>query len=119
MKSAAGIAWSVVWGTACVLLVAFWIVSRGQLDIVCYQTTAQKNAPAKFHVSTLPHTFDLIPSLGKVLVHIPIWALVAITAAMSTIPTLHLTYRFSLRTMLIATTLVAVVLGLVVWLSSA
>src|SRR3954454_10846719 len=56
-------AWSVVWVIACVLLVVFWIVSRGQLDIVCYETTprATKSATDEgntFHISPLPHTFD-------------------------------------------------------------
>ena len=44
---------------------------------------------------------------------IPLLALVA--AVLAAVP--QLSYRFSLRTLLIATTLVAVVLGLIVWLN--
>ena len=43
----------------------------------------------------------------------PFWCLVLLTIALSALPWLR--YRFSLRTLLIATTLVALVLGLVVW----
>ncbi len=43
----------------------------------------------------------------------PYWFAAAVLAAVAALP--WLPYRFTLRTMLIATTLVAVVLGLVVW----
>jgi hypothetical protein len=46
---------------------------------------------------------------------VPHWFLVLATIGLSALPWLRL--RFSLRTLLIATTLVAVVLGLVVWAS--
>jgi hypothetical protein len=48
-------------------------------------------------------------------VRIPYWFLVGLTAAILVAPWLR--WRFSLRTLLIATTLVAVVLGFLVWLS--
>jgi hypothetical protein len=44
---------------------------------------------------------------------VPHWLLTSLAAALSTGP--WLCWRFSLRTLLIATTLIAVVLGLVVW----
>ena len=44
---------------------------------------------------------------------VPFWFLIGLTASMTAAPWLH--WRFSLRTMLIATTLVAVVLGLIVY----
>jgi hypothetical protein len=47
---------------------------------------------------------------------IPSWELVLIFAGCGTVPWLRWTRRFSLRTLLIATTLVAVVLGVVAWL---
>jgi hypothetical protein len=109
------IAWSVLWGVATVLLIVLWVVSHGRLDVVCYQTAPQPTTPSAFHISALPHTFDLIPSLGKVLVRIPIWVLVILAATLAAIPSFHWPNRFSLRTLLIATTLVAVVLGLIVW----
>ena len=48
---------------------------------------------------------------------LPYWFLVATITALSTIPWIHWSNRFGLRTLLIATTLVAVVLALIVWLS--
>lgn len=53
------------------------------------------------------------PSSG---LKIPIWIFVSISAALAFVPWLRqLPWRFSLRTLLIVTTLVAVVLGFVVW----
>jgi hypothetical protein len=46
---------------------------------------------------------------------VPDWAFVLLTIALAAAPWLR--WRFSLRTLLIATTLVAVVLGLIVWVS--
>jgi hypothetical protein len=47
------------------------------------------------------------------LLYLPYWFLVGASVAMATAS--WLTWRFSLRTLLIATTLVTVLLGLVVW----
>jgi hypothetical protein len=44
---------------------------------------------------------------------IPYWSLALVTGCSAALP--WFTYRFSLRTLLIATTLVGVVLGLAVW----
>ena len=50
----------------------------------------------------------------------PHWFLILITVALAAFPWLRqLSWRFSLRTLLIATTLVAVVLGIIVWMSRA
>ena len=46
----------------------------------------------------------------------PYWMLVTMTVALATMPWIAHKWRFSLRTLLIATTLIAVVLGLIVWL---
>ena len=51
-------------------------------------------------------------------VGVPYWFLILAAVAMAATPWLLSCRRFSLRTLLIATTLVAVVLGLVVWLSN-
>jgi hypothetical protein len=45
----------------------------------------------------------------------PHWFVVSITVALSAAILLRQPYRFSLRTLLFVTTLVAVVLGLIVW----
>jgi len=78
-----GIAWSVAWGLATVLLCVLWV--RDYLDTRL--------------VASLPFAFPLLAAVGLAI------------APWATGPT-----RFSLRTLLIATTLVAVVLGLIVWL---
>lgn len=54
-------------------------------------------------------------------VSLPFWFLVTISATLSavTFPWKLLSWRFSLRTMLIATTLIAVVLGMMAWLDGA
>ena len=44
---------------------------------------------------------------------LPLWPIVALTATLAPAPWPR--WRFSLRTLLIATTLVAVVLGVIVW----
>ncbi len=50
------------------------------------------------------------------LLYIPFWILVTLTSLLAAIPwTRSRSWRFSLRTLLIFTTLVAVVLGLIVW----
>jgi hypothetical protein len=46
---------------------------------------------------------------------VPAWFLVSLVAATTALPWRPWRWRFSLRTLLIATTLVAVVLGLAVW----
>jgi hypothetical protein len=48
-------------------------------------------------------------------VMLPSWFAVAVAAGLSGLPYVAQARRFSLRTLLIATTLVAVVLGLIVW----
>jgi len=49
------------------------------------------------------------------LLSVPYWFLVELTLVVGPLPWLRWSNRFSLRTLLIATTLVAVVLGLIAW----
>ena len=49
------------------------------------------------------------------IVFLPIWSLMVLAASIGLAPWIRWSKRFSLRTLLIATTLVAVVLGLIVW----
>jgi hypothetical protein len=67
----------------------------------------QSRAPAK------QSSFKLDRSGGKLAIQVPHWLLVVTSGLMAAMP--WLPWRFSLRTLLIATTLVAVVLGLIVW----
>ncbi len=51
------------------------------------------------------------------LIEVPHWFLIIISGTISVLPWIRPSRRFSLRTLLLATTLVAAVLGLIVWLS--
>jgi hypothetical protein len=59
--------------------------------------------------------FGLLSSGGRQGVFIPFWSLVLGAATCSVIPSRHWNWRFSLRTLLIGMTVVAVILGLVIW----
>jgi len=50
---------------------------------------------------------------------IPHWAMILLSATIASIPWLRRSKRYSLRTLLIATTLIAVVLGIIVFVSRA
>ena len=54
---------------------------------------------------------------SNIWVTVPTWLLVSLFAAFAALPWLR--WRFSLRTLLIATTLIAVVLGIIVWMTRA
>jgi hypothetical protein len=55
--------------------------------------------------------WKFIPTAGVIIV--PLWFPIGLAAILATAPWLR--YRFTLRALLIATTLVALVLGLAVW----
>jgi hypothetical protein len=62
--------------------------------------------------------FGVYKNASDFWVMIPYWFLVVAIATLGTAPWIRkLRWRFSLRTLLIATTLIGVVLGLIVWLS--
>ena len=130
------IAWSVAWGVVAVLLIALWVRSTDTFDDVGWGASFQgrlyvapalriDSIPGKASEGTVeelhPGYFtkrvlkirnlkvSSLPSGGPI---IPYWPLVLMMCAIIPVPWL----RFSLRTLLIATTLVAVVLGLIVWL---
>jgi uncharacterized membrane protein YgaE (UPF0421/DUF939 family) len=73
------IAWSVVWGSAAVLLLAEWVRSYWTSDLYVY------------------------------------WVAILLIAALATTSWFEWSPRFSLRTLLIATTLIALVLGAIVY----
>lgn len=141
------IAWSVVWGTMAVLLIALWIRSYtscdnfaitavGPLGTSMYgsvQVPGAVGVTSKAPPMLRPTirrfsgcqivSFDIGESRKQDIVHvtrgrqfvIPHWLLLLLVAAFAA--TSWLPYRFSLRTLLIATTLAAVGLGVVVWMS--
>ena len=63
------------------------------------------------HLEQSPHSFSIIRDINAVTA--PDWFLVVISASLATAPWIR--RRFSLRTLLIATTLVAIGLGFIVW----
>jgi hypothetical protein len=134
------IAWSVVCGIACVSLIALWVRSYWWCDIIegpltrssgfrlasqsgdvsCSKYPGSKAEWAKRSIemdvirSRLgwnPSGFYWSWELGPI-IQIPHWFLLGIIATLAVLP--WRPCRFSLRTLLIATTLVASVLGLVV-----
>ena len=132
------IGWSVMWGVAAVLLVVLWVRSYLLVDVVdvaCVarwhgaisrQGTIYIDSGLSWTGSATYHKFEW-PALEWMVfkndpevdvkagnVAFPVARLVLLTAACA--PLSWISRRFSLRTLLIATTLVAVALGLIVWL---
>jgi hypothetical protein len=151
------IAWSVVWGLACVLLIVLWVRSYWWCDIVshrpsitiafrllsdegqvsffdCSESLPWLGEPPPIGWSTekkwyagygsdvsdnspLKKVFRGFARNGTYGKQVPDWFLVVVVAGLGAAPWLsRWPWRFSLRTLLIATTLIAVVLGLIVWL---
>ena len=139
------IAWSVLWGIVAVLLCVLWVRSYWYADdlvvtltkvhqlelqsvpgrcigFIAYAPSRPIRSFARYS-STAPesaaHTFAHHGILGGDWTMSTAWAahgLIAAIAAMFAVAPWSRHVRFSLRTLLIATTLVAVVLGMIVWL---
>jgi hypothetical protein len=135
------IAWSVVCGIACVLLIALWVRSYWWVDQILGPVFGKRFAAGSMPgalvmgiSSDRPISWRLgsnhsdewlrlgdYPSRIWGMFHFehfsfvaPYWFLILLTAAIAAAPWLRWPKRFSLRTLLIAMTLVAVVLGLIV-----
>jgi hypothetical protein len=72
-----------------------------------------QNVFAREWKKKLRFNYGLIP--GGFLISVPHWSLASTVAALAFAPWIPWSTRFSLRTLLIVTTLVVVVLGCVVW----
>ena len=137
------IAWSVGFGILCLLLIVLWVRSYGKSDLIIglgwdghswlesssgllalSSTPEHLRRPPKpafdvvsYQIVATEHF--LIPwrvgyfrtQLGNTWL-LPIWMLIAAVATLGACPWMH--WQFTLRTLLIATTLVAVGLGLLV-----
>ena len=102
------IAWSVVWGVLALLLCVLWVRSYW----AAYQIAVLEFGPKDYLLTGERGEFVL--SYGKSYLYVPCWL---VTIVPTVFATSHwLPYRFSLRTLLIATTLVAVGLGVVMWM---
>jgi hypothetical protein len=115
------IAWSVFFGVGAVSLIVLWISSNGWNDYpILWGFSIEQDKP--FFVHLIPggigasimqfHRGDEPDFSG--IAATPYWLLASLSAALSFIPWVR--WRFSIRTLLVAITLVAVVLGLVVWM---
>src|SRR5437868_3407988 len=146
------IAWSVMWGTAALLLCVLWVRSYQKYENVTFRLSGYEidfrsgrgkalyelRRPSSYY--SFPGMYRTHPviegglyygkpqfeilymhgfapglvDLGLTMSVIPYWLLVPVAVVIAT--SAWMPGRFSLRTLLIATTLVAVVLGLMVWL---
>jgi hypothetical protein len=126
--------------TGCVLLIALWVISRGrysgieghvgkqsfslisslgQLDIYLFTTKAVTSLPWRFTDSTVAagevvmpeHLgFEIYPNKSGLGIFVSYWLLVLMAGMAAAAP--WLPRRFSLRTLLIATAVIAVGLGI-------
>jgi hypothetical protein len=139
------ILWSVAWGVVAVLLCAWWVRSYRRVETMSYTNSAKwftgfRSDDGEFviyhgHLRPPRETpgwmydrFDdsLHQYRGVVwpwtnrrdIAVLPYWFLVSLSAIFAVGPWIRqLRWCFSLRTLLIATTLIAVLLGLAVWLT--
>ncbi len=137
------IAWSAICAIACLLLIVLWVrsywcydqvvVRRPQLDLDSFYGAItvyhnNEDSPGKRQWRIITYDTEVLRETGllsfrnlyyfrfaPVLVA-PYWLPVLFVATIAAMPWLPWWFkRFSLRTLLIATTLVAVVMGLIVW----
>jgi hypothetical protein len=137
-------AFSAVCGIACLLLIQLWVRSYTYDDMIvhCYPThmkvVGSKNGVIYYDphanyrgtaavslsrrklgwhywISRARPTADQLrnlPILPRATIRIPHWSLVAVACALAALPWIR---RFSLRTLLIAMAVVAVVLGVIIY----
>jgi hypothetical protein len=131
--------------TACVLFVALWVRSYSRLHILekrtgfqAFQISSVKGRIAIGHLDPRTYVigrpylsvaagdaadwrkgsvlgFDYYEDGSLTAVIAPHWLPALLSTAIAVIPWISRSWRFSLRTLLIATTLVALGLGVVVW----
>jgi hypothetical protein len=127
------IAWSIFWGLATVLLIVLWVRSYSTLYQIDIQPTVTSNQGRVYIGETFSATgrtliatnllWDSVRQIDGLRsatprgtgVSIPDCCLTLIAGAIAAAP--WMPRRFSLRTLLIATTLVAAILGTIVWFS--
>jgi hypothetical protein len=145
------IAWSLVCGITCVLLIVLWVRSNWRVDTLEFKDSrklvavgsirgkvvlsrsfwldsfGEEDISPEFGFTSSDFAWDEIfpqtmfslvngPWEGDCEVCFPHWSALSIVVVFSAVPWLSRLTRFTLRTLLIATMLVAVGLGLVVWL---
>jgi hypothetical protein len=126
------IAWSVFWGLVAVLLIVLWVRSYSLIshnaspilidwDLDGDHELSASNLNGRVylshrHINPYPEGKFLVLENPITFLTLPYWFLVFTSAAFGTLPWL-IQRRLSCRTLLIAMTLVATALGLIVWLS--
>jgi hypothetical protein len=127
------IAWSVACSVLCLLLIALWVRSNRQVDTLDdfsgyridvkqgelvlserVQRTIGQSSPNFSISAAVARSLIKLPSTSVVVASIPLWVLVVVGSLLAATPWIgHFKWRFSLRTLLIGMTLVAIALGLV------
>jgi hypothetical protein len=133
------IAWSVGCGIACLLLIALWVRSYQYCDrssivsrvfgfstegVLIFEWTGNLPLQQFFNSLMKDPSRSFVPQKGFLgfstewhpdirYVQAPHWFPVSLATTLAALPWIH--WRFSLRTLLIATTLMAVILGLIVY----
>jgi hypothetical protein len=136
------IAWSVFWGLAAVLLIVLWVRSYWAGDSLVWNH-GRRVAVASMHGQIRVATWNIFLPGGSLFQWLPVGTMsdgigpwffgtsregilviaphrlpIAVLALFAAIPWIPCSNRFTLRTLLIATTVVAVVLGLEVYFST-
>jgi hypothetical protein len=125
------IAVSVVFGILCVLLIVLWVRSYHHIDTVVWGHLPRRCTVAdsvsgriylgfytgttRFRISSVPlENIGIFFDSGTSALIIRHWSLVLIIMSLAIAPGIPCSRRFNLRTVLIATTLVAVLLAMIV-----
>jgi hypothetical protein len=127
------IAWTVAFGLLCLLLIVLWVRSYWWLDFAYYQYSASNCFRAIFHEGQVLFLTEASPGQANDLTRgsirhqgfdstawnvVPFWIFPIIAGLLATAPWIRQwKWRFSLRTLLIVTTLVALALGAAVYFS--
>ena len=132
------IAWSVGWGLLAVVLCALWVRSYSIRDSAYWPTNKlemeinsfkgrvvlflafRPNGEGQINFRHKKITHGILGFLyfreeDTAGIHVPFWFPTLTFAALAAAPWVKLSKRFSLRTLLIATTLIALLLWVVVW----
>jgi hypothetical protein len=140
------IAWSVAWGVVAVLLCALWVRSYWCEDSIS-RFKSMRNAGVvhlrsyegwllldrglysgdddgwRYRADEILASDPFAPNFEwtfvdeRTRISAPHWCLASLVGAFAVVPWIRWSNRFSLRTLLIATTLIAVLLGIIVWMS--
>jgi hypothetical protein len=133
------IAWSVVWGVLCLLLIVLWgrshrtadhvsvgivthvlsLDSNGRLLVISLRPASLRGWPGDPISFFIQHDYPAFrirqgPG-GGLIFQTRNWISVVATGLVTVVPWIPWPKRFSLRTLLIAVTVVAAVLGLAIW----